>query len=165
MTDNELGDRLVDGGPAELAITRSVGAPRKRVWRAWTDPERVAEWWGPDGFTNTIQEMDGRPGGVWRFTMHDPDGDVHRNAFPYVEVVEPERLVYTHPDEGGRPEFRVTVTFEEGAGGDTDLAFRMVFDSASDREMLEEFGGVEAANQTLDSLEGFLANDGAGGAK
>ena len=58
----------------------------------WTDPEHVAKWWGPTGFTNTIYEMDVRPGGVWRFVMHGPDGIDYQNKIVYIEVVKPERL-------------------------------------------------------------------------
>ena len=58
----------------EIVATRIYGAPRELVWRVWTDPKHIAQWWGPQGFTNTIREMDVRPGGAWRFTMHGPDG-------------------------------------------------------------------------------------------
>lgn len=58
----------------EIATTRIFDAPRKLVWKAWTDPNHVAHWWGPNGFTNTIHEMNVAPGGVWRFMMHGPDG-------------------------------------------------------------------------------------------
>lgn len=166
MTDDELDDRSIGGETTELRLTRTFDAPRQRVWKAWTDPAQVAEWWGPNGFTNTVDEIEVRQGGVWRFVVHGPDGADFHNEFVYDEIVEPERLVYTHPpnEEIDFLRFRVTVTFEEGADGDTGLAFRMDFDSASDRETLEELDGVEAANQTLDRLAGFLANDGAGGA-
>jgi len=58
----------------EITLSRLFDAPREVVFDAWTDPRQIAAWWGPDGFTNTIQEMDVRPGGVWRFVMHGPDG-------------------------------------------------------------------------------------------
>jgi uncharacterized protein YndB with AHSA1/START domain len=78
----------------------------------WTDPNHVAQWWGPKGFTNTIHEMDVRPGGVWRFVMHGPDGVDYQNKIVFIEVVKPERLVYDHVSG---PKFHVTVTFTEQA--------------------------------------------------
>ena len=64
------------GAPADRTIvtTRVIDAPRALVFKAWTDPAHIAEWWGPDGFTTTIREMDVRLGGAWRFMMHGPDG-------------------------------------------------------------------------------------------
>lgn len=165
MTDNKLDDQPIEEETTELRITRTIDAPRARIWNAWIDPEQVAKWWGPNGFTNTVHEMNVRPGGVWRFVMHGPDGTDFHNEFVYDEIVEPERLVYTHPpnEENGFLRFQVTVAFDEGDGGRTDLTFRMDFDSAADRETLEESGGAEAANQTIDRLVGFLVNGGAGG--
>ena len=75
----------------EIVTTGVVDAPRARVFEAWTDPTHVAQWWGPDGFTNTIQEMDVRPGGVWRLVMHGPDGVDYKNKSIFDEIVKPER--------------------------------------------------------------------------
>ncbi|HKS90588.1 MAG TPA: SRPBCC domain-containing protein, partial [Tepidiformaceae bacterium] len=58
----------------EIVITRVFDAPREMVWDAWTDARQIVKWWGPRGFTLTVEEMDVRPGGVWRSTMHGPDG-------------------------------------------------------------------------------------------
>lgn len=148
-----------------LTIQRTFDAPRERVWEAWTEPELVAEWWGPDGFTNTIHEMDVRPGGVWRFVMHGSDGVDYQNEIVYDEVVEPERLVYTHPpnEEHDLGKFRVTVDFDELESGVTALTMRMRFESAAERERQEEFGAIEGANQTLGRLADYLINGDNGG--
>jgi uncharacterized protein YndB with AHSA1/START domain len=58
----------------ELIINRVFNAPRELVYKTWTNPEHLPQWWGPKGFTITVQEIDVRPGGVWRFVMHGPDG-------------------------------------------------------------------------------------------
>ncbi len=101
----------------EIVTTRLFDAPRQLVFEAWTDPKHVAQWWGPRGFTNTIHEMDVRPGGVWRLTMHGPDGVDYPNRIVFTEVVKPERLVYDHGSREGDPgEFHVTVTFAEESG-------------------------------------------------
>ena len=143
----------------ELVITRLFAAPRELVFEAWTDPNHVARWWGPRGFTITTHEMEVWPGGVWRFIMHGPDDVDYDNKIVYTEIVEPERLVYTHGSgEAGEPwQFQVTVTFA-GQGNQTQLTMRMLFASAADRaKAVEEFGAIEGANQTLDRLEEHLA--------
>ena len=61
-------------GQPTIVVKRLVDAPRELVWTAWTEPKHIAQWWGPNGFTNTIHAMDVKPGGVWRFIMHGPDG-------------------------------------------------------------------------------------------
>jgi len=138
----------------ELVFTRVFDAPPEVVFRMWTDPKHVAQWWGPRGFTTTISEMDVRPGGIWRLVMHGPDGVDYRNRIVFLEVVKPERLVYKHePEAGSEPaNFQVTVTFA-GEGGKTALTMRMLFPSAeARRHVVEKYGAVEGANQTLDRL-------------
>ncbi|HEY3268465.1 MAG TPA: SRPBCC family protein [Armatimonadota bacterium] len=146
-----------DTAQREIATTRVLDAPREVVWAAWTEPERVAQWWGPNGFTNTIHEMDVRPGGAWRFTMHGPDGTDYRNEIVYEEVVPPERLVYSHVSG---PRFRMTATFAD-LGGKTQLAVQMLFDTAEQRDQaVARFGAVEGLNQTLGRLAALVAQDG-----
>jgi uncharacterized protein YndB with AHSA1/START domain len=143
----------------ELVITRVFDAPRELVFETWTDPKHVGHWWGPNGFTVTIYEMDVRPGGVWHFVMHGPDGVDYENKIIYTEIVKPERLVYIHGsgEEGEPGQFQVTVTFTE-QGNKTQLTMQMLFASAADRDkVVEEFGAIEGANQTLDRLADHLA--------
>jgi uncharacterized protein YndB with AHSA1/START domain len=137
----------------EIVTTRVFAAPRELVWNAWTDPKQVAQWWGPDGFTNTIHEMDVRPGGAWRHTMHGPDGVDYKNESIFGEVAKPERLTYSHISG---PSFKVTVTFDEH-DGKTKVTLRMVFDTAAERdEVAEKYGAVEGARQTLARLGDHL---------
>lgn len=142
----------------ELVFTRVFDAPRDLVWKAWTDAEHVAQWWGPTGFTITTHEMDVRPGGVWRFIMHGPDGTDYPNKIVYTEVVTPERLAYDHSGDGDDDDarFQVTVMFVH-RGGKTELTMRMLFASAAERDKtVEDFGAIEGANQTLDRLAEHL---------
>ncbi len=133
----------------ELSETRIYDAPRELVWKAWTEPEHLANWWGPDGFTNTIHEMDVRPGGAWNLVMHGPDGRDYDNRMIYVEVVKPERIVYDHTSH---PLFRATVTFEDLAGK-TRLTMRMVFESTESRDQtVKVFKADEGLIQTLSRL-------------
>src|ERR1044071_428687 len=138
----------------EIAATRVFDAPRELVWRMWTDPQHVAHWWGPDGFTNTIDEMDVRPGGGRRFVMHRPDGTDYQNKFVYNEVVKPSHLTYTHMTG---PLFDAFVDFVD-LGGKTEVNVRMVFESAELRDrVVEQFGAVEGLKQTLNHLGETLA--------
>lgn len=142
----------------ELIFTRLLNAPRSLVFKVWTDPEHVIKWWGPNGFTNTNHGMDVRPDGVWRFTMHGPDGVDYKNKIIFLEVVEPERLVYKHADdEDTEPiNFQVTVTFE-AQGDKTNLTMRMLFDSREDLERVaREFGATEGAHQHMARLDAYV---------
>lgn len=143
----------------EIVITRVLQAPRELVWEAWTNPEHVAKWWGPNGFTNTILSMDVRPGGVWRFIMHGPDGVDYPNKIVFIEVVKPERLVYSHSedDDVRETDFHTTATFVEH-DGKTTVTLRALFVSAEMcQKVIREHGAVEGGNQTLGRLEEYVA--------
>jgi uncharacterized protein YndB with AHSA1/START domain len=85
-----------DSADREIVITRVVKAPRALAWQAVTDPRHVMHWCGPRGFTNTIEEMDARPGGAWQHIMRGPDGVEYPNRSMFTEVAKPERLVFQH---------------------------------------------------------------------
>src|SRR5262249_41075064 len=144
---------------SEIVATRVFDAPRELVFKVWTDPAHIGQWWGPRGFTTTTYAMDMRPGGVWRFCMHGPHGVDYQNKITYLEVVDPERIVY---EQGGDRDcepvnFQVTVTFEE-QGGKTKLTMRMLSPSAAARNFTaEKYGAVEGLNQTLDRLGEYAA--------
>jgi len=104
----------------EIVITRVFDAPRELVWQAWTEPKRLAQWWGPRGFTNPRCEVDVRPGGVIRIDMRGPNGALYPMSGVYQEIVAPERLVYTSgaldQEEKLIFEFHHTVVFEDQKG-------------------------------------------------
>jgi uncharacterized protein YndB with AHSA1/START domain len=141
----------------EIVMSRVLDAPRELVWRAYTEAEHVAQWWGPDGFTNTIHEMEVRPGGVWRFMMHGPDGTDYPNRIDFIEVKKPERLVFWHGDDvpGSPPSFQTTVTFED-IGGKTRLTMRLLFETKEARDRTGDFGAIEGGKQTLARLAAYL---------
>ncbi|AFC28647.1 hypothetical protein PM3016_1735 [Paenibacillus mucilaginosus 3016] len=141
----------------EIVVNRTLAAPRELVFQTWTDPAHLPHWWGPKGFTITVQEIDVRPGGEWRYIMHGPGGTDYENRILYREVVHPEKLVYSHGDGGEEESFRVTVTFAE-QGEETRLMMRMLFKSAEElKQAVEEYGAIEGAGSTLDRLEERLA--------
>ena len=139
-------------------MSRILNAPRELVFEAWTNPEHLAKWYGPDGFTTTTKEMYLQPGGVWTFTMHGPDGRDYPNRILFIEVVKPEKLVYKHSgDDDTEPvNFHVTVTFE-AQGNTTLLTMRSTFESAADlKRVNDEYGAIEGAKQTVERLARFL---------
>lgn len=140
----------------EISTERIFDAPRQLVWKVWTDPRHIEQWWGPIGFTTTTKEFDLRPGGVWNHIMHGPDGTDYRNDISYTAVVEPELLKWLH---GPSPVFDVTVTFTEEGKTRTKVSMQMVFPTHEGRDRTaEKFGAVEGQQQTLDRLENYLAD-------
>jgi uncharacterized protein YndB with AHSA1/START domain len=144
--------------PRAIVGTRVFDAPRELVWTAWTDPKHLAQWWGPNGFTTTTSAFDMRPGGVWRFVMHGPDGRDYQNRITFDEIVKPERIVYRH--DGGEDvepvQFTQTVTFED-LGGKTKLTWRGIFPSAEERDrVIKEYGADKGLVQTLARLAEYL---------
>ena len=137
----------------EIFATRIFCAPRELVFHLWTDPDHIARWWGPTGFSLTMHQMDVRPGGEWRFIMHGPDGTDYPNKNVYVDVVRPARISYDHVSP---PKFRATATFEKHGpdGRETKLTMRMVFETAAERDRtVKAFNAVEGLHQTLGRLE------------
>jgi uncharacterized protein YndB with AHSA1/START domain len=144
----------------EIVITRVLNAPRELVFEAMTDPKQVGLWWGPRGFSTTIHEMDVRPGGVWKLTMHGPDGTDYPNKSVFLEIVKPERVVYSHGggSKGGPgANFKATWTFEK-QGDKTKLTMRMEFPTADARDqVVKHYNAIEGGNQTLDRCEEHLS--------
>jgi uncharacterized protein YndB with AHSA1/START domain len=142
----------------ELVFTRVFRAPRSLLFEVWTNPEHLVNWWGPFGFTTTIQEMDVRPGGVWRLVMRGPDGREYRNHIVFLEVDPPNRLVFQHqPEEGSEPvTHQTTVTFEDD-GGRTRLTMRLVFATAQAKDyVVKTYHADDGGRQTLERLAEHL---------
>jgi uncharacterized protein YndB with AHSA1/START domain len=140
---------LANVAEREITDTRVINAPRELVWKVFTEPVHVVQWWGPDGFTNTTKSMDVRVGGEWIHTMHGPDGIVYR------ELVEPELLVYDHISA---PHHRTTVTFDDLGDGQTKLTFTMIFDTTEKKRWtMDTFKADVGLKQTLGRLEDYLA--------
>ena len=143
------------GSPAdrEIVTRRVLEAPRERVFDAFADPNRLTRWWGPKGFTSTFNEFDLRPGGVWRFVLHGPNGADYQNESVFVEVVKPERIVFNHVSG---PRFQMTLTLDPNSGTKTSITWRMVFETAAECAKVRVFA-VDANEQNLDRLEAELA--------
>jgi uncharacterized protein YndB with AHSA1/START domain len=94
----------------ELIISRKLNAPVDLVWEVWTKPEHIANWWGPNGFTNTIHTISVIPGGEWDLVMHGPDGTDYKNKSVFKEIILYKKIVYEHISS---PRFVATIDFEE----------------------------------------------------
>ncbi|HXI99009.1 MAG TPA: SRPBCC domain-containing protein, partial [Gemmatimonadaceae bacterium] len=123
--------------PAEqtLVIKRTFDAPRDLLWKVWSDPVQAKNWWGPNGFTAPVVELDVRPGGKWRAMMRSPDGKELWQHGVYREIVPPEKISFTFVwDENPQDETLITITFA-ARGNKTEMVFRQgAFKSIEDRE-------------------------------
>ena len=138
--------------PRELVITRVFDAPRGLVFKMWTQPEHLMQWWGPRGYTTPTCEMDVRPGGALRLCMRPSDGNDLWVSGEFREVVEPERLVFTATNEVDHVETVITVTFAD-QGGRTLLTMHQTFVKAEISR-----GAKEGWTSSLDRLAEYLLN-------
>jgi uncharacterized protein YndB with AHSA1/START domain len=145
----------------ELVLTRLIDAPREKVFRAWTDPELLKQWFAPLPYTTPVAELDVRPGGANLVIMRDPDGNDLPNRGVYLEVVENERLVVTdaytrawEPSE--KPFMTVILTFED-EGGRTRYTACVRHWTEADREAHEKMGFHEGWGQCADQLAALVA--------
>lgn len=148
--------------PNEIYITRIYDAPVQAVWDAWTDPEQVAKWWGPRGFTITTHSKDLRPGGHWNYTMHGPDGVDYPNTTHYFEVEKHKKLFYDHGGSDDRPPlFRVTVLFTE-IKGKTKMEMTMALPTPEAAVETKKFIKKAGGNSTWDRLAEYLEKESSG---
>ncbi|MBW4538402.1 MAG: SRPBCC domain-containing protein [Myxacorys chilensis ATA2-1-KO14] len=148
-----------------ITITRIFNAPRELVFKVWTDPKHIEQWWGPKGFTTRVLELDLRPGGRSRYVMVGPDGTEYPGKGVFREIVPPERIVTT--DEFGEgfdkvmdadlPQGMVVTALFEELDGKTKLTLQIVHESADDRRKHEEMGVVAGWNSSFDCLDEYLA--------
>jgi uncharacterized protein YndB with AHSA1/START domain len=145
----------------ELVLTRLIDAPREKVWRAWTDPALLKQWFAPLPYTTPVAVLDVRPGGASLVVMRGPDGADMPNRGVYLEVVENERLVFTdaytaawEPSE--KPFMTVTLTFAD-EGGRTRYTARVRHWTVADREAHEKMGFHEGWGKCADQLAALVA--------
>ncbi len=145
--------QILNASPdCEIVNSRVINFSRDLIFRAWTDPYHLKNWWGPKGFTNTFTEFDLRSGGTWKFVMHGPDKGRFPNEVVFVKIEKPELIVLNHISS---PQFQVVALFEEVAYNKTNLTFKMVFGSAEECEQIKAFA-VDKNEENLDRLEAEL---------
>jgi uncharacterized protein YndB with AHSA1/START domain len=150
---------VTDTSGREIITRRLLNAPRELVFEAFTQPEHLAKWWGPNGFTITMQEFDLRPGGMWRVILHGPDGHDYPNKMMFVELVKPERIVIKHIGEEPEPvSHQMNILLEE-QGDKTNLTLQLVFDTAAERErVVTKYNAIDGGLQTVNRLAEEVVN-------
>ena len=137
----------------ELLLTRLLNAPIELVWEVWTNPEHIAQWWGPNDFTNTITTMDVQPGGEWDLVMHGPDGTDYKNKSVFKEVIRHKKIVYEHISG---PKFLATIEFD-AQGDKTFLKWHMLFESREQFiQVVKTFKADEGLKQNVEKLDRYL---------
>ncbi len=166
MTTN----KTTSGNQHELVITREFNAPLALVWQAWTEPELVAKWFGPKGFTTRVDELDLRAGGKSVYVMIGPDGTEYPSTGVFQEIVPMERMVttdefgddYEAPDGTDLPQGMVLTTTFESLGSRTKVTLIVSHPTEEDRRKHEEMGvvgGWQSSFECLDELLATLADD------
>ena len=136
----------------EIRSTRIVPFPIDSVYEAWTNPDLLKQWWGPNGFTNTFHEHDLRVGGQWRFTMHGPERGNYENHCEFTHIDPPTLIAWKRHS---MPLFRVVATFKAITPNQTQIVLRQVFDTAKECNKIKPFA-VDKNEENFDRLEEIL---------
>jgi len=146
----------------ELLFTRTFDAPRALVWKAYSQAEHLTQWWGPEGWTLPICEIDFTPGGKWFYGMQGPNDEMGYAGATYQEIHEPERIVYVDyftDDKGNQlpdlPETHVTITFTE-SHGKTTMSYLLRFNKPEDRDTILQMGMEYGFKDSLNRLVKYL---------
>ena len=154
----EKTEYVIEPGKQEITITRVFEAPRELVFKAFTDPKVVAQWFGPREYTTTIDKMEARPGGLWRFVQRDQSGNEFAFHGVHHDIVAPERIVATFEFEGVPGHVLLqTVTFEP-LGGKTRMVEQLVYQSVADRDGMVAAGMQRGSDDSMDRLAELLVN-------
>jgi uncharacterized protein YndB with AHSA1/START domain len=136
----------------EIVSTRIINASRELVYRAWTEPNHLKNWWGPAGFTNTFNEFDFRVGGKWNFIMHGPEKGNYANECEFIKIEKPSLIAWKR---FSKPIFQVVATFEEVSEDKTKIIFKMLFTAADECQKVKKIA-VDKNEENFDRLENEL---------
>jgi uncharacterized protein YndB with AHSA1/START domain len=136
----------------EIISSRIFNVKKELLFRAWSEPDHLKNWWGPAGFTNTFTEFDFRVGGKWTFIMHGPDKGNYANACEFIKIDAPSLIAWKR---FSKPIFQVVAEFEELSDDKTKLVFKMLFGSAEECRKVKTFA-VDKNEENFDRLENEL---------
>lgn len=139
----------MDNKNKEIHSARILNSPIETVYAAFADPEHLKVWWGPNGFTNTIHEFDLKPGGKWILTMHGPEAGNYENSSVF-KTIEPYKLIAWK--RISQPIFEMEVGFKKISEKQTEISFRMIFETAEECAKIEKFAGPKN-EENFDRLE------------
>ena len=148
---------VADPGTQEIVITRSFDAPRELVFKAFTDADAVRQWWGPDGSATSVDRLEARPGGRWRFVEREREGNEDGFHGVYHETLAPERLVNTFEYEGMPGHVLLETVVLEEQDGRTLMTDTSVFQSVADRDGMLQSGMETGAAESYARLDDYLA--------
>ncbi|MES2848613.1 MAG: SRPBCC domain-containing protein [Bacteroidota bacterium] len=137
----------------EIVSKRLLDAGNDTVYRAWSDPGHLKNWWGPHGFTNTFTEFDLRPGGKWSLVMHGPDGKDYQSEIIFEDIVPGVMLAFSYVINH---KIRVEAIFEAITQSKTLVCFKMIFYNEEEFANLKNFM-AEKNEENLDRLENELS--------
>jgi len=133
----------------EIVDSRIVNASLDLVFKAWSDPEHLKNWWGPEGFTNTFNEFDFRVGGKWSFIMHGPDKGNYHNECEFIKIEKPALIAWKRYS---KPIFQVTAAFEVISENKTKIVFKQIFDSSEECAKIKKYTAGKN-DENFDRLE------------
>jgi uncharacterized protein YndB with AHSA1/START domain len=143
----------------EIQVTREFDAPRDVVYKAMTDPKLIPQWWGPRSDATTVDKMEVRPGGRWRFVARQPDGTTYAFRGEYREIIPGEKIVQTFEFEPMAGHISVeTATLTDLPDGRTLFTTRSVFSSKEDRDGMIQSGMESGLRETYDRFDEVLAS-------
>lgn len=140
---------LTTSPECEIISSRIFGFPRELVFRAWSEPDHLKNWWGPAGFTNTFIEFDFRVGGKWSFIMHGPEKGNYANECEFIKIEKPTLIAWKRHS---KPLFQVIVTFDDLIQDKTKVVFKMLFETAGECNKIKKFV-VDKNEENFDKLE------------
>ena|SRR5688572_23285273 len=146
-------DILKTNHNCEIVSSRIFNTPTNIVYRAWSDPKHLKNWWGPAGFTNTFNEFDFRVGGRWSFIMHGPDKGNYPNECEFIRIEDLSLIAWKRHS---KPIFQVVAKFEELSNGKTLIIFRMLFETEDECRKVKKFA-VDKNEENFDRLEKEIA--------
>ena len=137
----------------EIVSSRIINSPKELIFKAWSEPDHLKNWWGPKGFTNTFHEFDFRVGGKWSFLMHGPDKGNYTNECEFIKIEKPSLIAWKRYSQ---PIFQVVTSFLEINNNQTKLVFKMLFNTVSECEKLKKFV-IDKNEENFDKLENELS--------
>ncbi len=148
---------IIEPNSQEIRINTTYNAPRELVFKAYTDPDLIPQWYGPRYLTTEIDKLEARAGGRWRFLNYDPEGNVYAFHGVFHEVAAPDRIVQTFEYEGMPGHVVLETAVFEDIGGRTRVVTQSVFQSIEDRDGMAASGMEVGINEGYERLNELLA--------
>lgn len=146
--------QLTNWSDFEILSSRTFAVSQDILFRAFSNPQNLRNWWGPKGFTNTFHEFDFRVGGQWRFTMQGLEKGNYENHCEFTQIEEPTFIAWKRYS---KPLFHVVFSFEKITDNQTKLIFRMIFETEEECNKIKPFA-VDKNEENFDKLEQELKN-------